>query len=396
MRLLAISHHTSRSIDTHNLQSERKDSIVLSPVALNEDSLELQHREKLWGRYVLPIARSEALGAVQTESQDIEISEYDAKKRNATCRTVDRALESLNLESTILGPKEKTGHWASEIEWNLSAEIGQVLFPIRRESGGGGVMTGVGSPEDMSSIFLSSCPGLAHLLVLQDFNATSRANSPALTYRFIVHPEHSSDYPECQFPTLSIQVRRGRDRQEPYVHRVKLTLQEDVHDILLPGKATDIRLCRYARLELQNPRSDRTIQSWRDNVAWNIRSGTRLTAPDITIDIPRWILRGDRGEADAKATKKSKIKFLLSSVQVNQTVAASYRGIDVSLKTVESGRLGGNGIELSAYFKSSSDTKSDLPDKEEVREFIGKTFDLVDAVTVAAGKRHPVQLDAQV
>ncbi|KAL6704111.1 hypothetical protein ACN47E_008774 [Coniothyrium glycines] len=353
----------------------------LSPVALGDTSLEQKYRGKQYGRYVLPVTRlSELASADDAKAQ----GETSIHANQNDVGMVDRVLKNLQLEQAVNKSVGEIGNWTLEPEQKLSAEIGQALysFPDNASSRSG---TFQASP----AVFSPRFPGLASLLVSSSFSATARLQTPSLVYNFVPSPTQPRFRPGQILPSLSIQMRSGRNGGKATLHRLSLGVQEHTHDVLLPGKATDVRFSRYQRLRFSKAHDDENVEAWVAAVIENIDSGDRLCAPDLTLDIPRWTIGGEKPGVKGMYS----IPYLFTGLQFRQSVSGRFVDTPVSYQTVQSGKLGARGGVLSAHFASNPDTSAsnaELQNEDKVRGFVGRVLDMVDQITKGAANTRPV------
>lgn len=351
------------------------------PVFHEPTALDFQYRNLALGRWTLPVARS---------TDQVESGEPEMDQEQNLHGLVNRVVSLMKppVDGAFAGPESKprnrqTGYWALEPQYKVSADFGQALFPLEMSDPN----TVVEAASDPSrSPFQPAIPGLGSLLALSSFENLSRTETPSLLYDFLPCPEQSGDVPAIvpDFPKLFIQVRTGRDGNKPTLHKLSLGFQQRVHDVLLPGQATDIRFCRYGRLRFSSKsHHDKNVDNWLEAVRQNIASGGRLSAPPLTIEIPKWTIPGFA----ADETGMVPVKYLFSGIQFRQSVTGSLLDTRVSYSTVQSGKLGAKGGSLSAYSARLQGAKAE----PEIREFALKCVQMVDHITQASAQTQPAR-----
>lgn len=275
----------------------------------------------------------------------------------------------------------QTGYWALEPEYKISADFGQALFPLQM-SGPNQVIKA--ASDSSRSPFHPAIPGLGSLLASSEFQNLSRTETPALLYDFVPSPDQKDISAEVgsDLPRLFIQVRTGRDGNRPSIHKLSIGFQERVHDVLLPDQAADIRFHRYGRLRFSSKsHHDKNVEEWSEAVRQNIESGARLSAPSLTIDIPKWTIPGYPSDA----TGMLPIKYIFSGIQFRQSVTGRLLDTQVSYSTLQSGKLGAKGGALSAYSDNLRGNEAEI----QIREFATKCVQLVDYISQAGAQTQP-------
>lgn len=342
------------------------------PVFHEMTSLEYQYRNLSLGRWTLPVVRS--ADQVQSDGNSHAI--------------VNRVVSFMKppIDGAFTGPESKprnrqTGYWALEPQYKVSADFGQALFPLELSDSNKVVEAAADSSR---SPFQPAIPGLGSLLVSSDFQNLSRTEAPSLLYDFLPCPEQDASVPAIgpDFPKLFIQVRTGRNGNRPTIHKLSLGFQQRVHDVLLPDQATDIRFFRYGRLRFSSKsHHDGNVKSWLEAVCQNIESGGRLSAPSLTIDIPKWTLPGFPSDA----TGMLPVKYLFSGIQFRQSVTGTLLDTQVAYSTLQSGKLGAKGGSLSAYSETLESAKAE----SQIRDFASKCVQMVEYITQAGAQTQP-------
>lgn len=336
------------------------------------------------GRWALPVARTEQ----QKTSQ--EKPEFTSSPEQSSHSIVNRvaSLLMLPVDAAFTGPESKprnrqTGYWALEPEYKISADFGQALFPLEMSDPN----KVIEAASDSSRLpFQPAIPGLGSLLASSEFQNISRTETPALLYDFIPSPDQKDLDGKVgpNFPRLFIQVRTGRDGNRPTIHKLSLGFQERVHDVLLPDQAADIRFHRYGRLRFSSKsHHDKSVEEWSEAVRQNIESGGRLSAPSLTIDIPKWTIPGFPSDT----TGMLPVKYLFSGIQFRQSVTGRLLDTQISYSTVQSGKLGAKGGALSAYSEKLKGNEVET----QIRDFATKCVQLVDYISQAGAQTQPLR-----
>jgi hypothetical protein len=375
IRLLPFKESATRTIDTQKLDAAKQES-YLSPVYHEASSLDFNLRGLSVGRWALPYTRADKTPGVASEQSSHGI--------------VNRVASSLKppVDAAFTGPESKprnrqTGYWALEPEFKASADFGQALFPMDMSDPNKVVEA---ASDSSRSPFHPSIPGLGSLLASSEFQNISRTETPALLYDFVPAPEQKDLNTKVgpNFPKLFIQVRTGRDGNRPTVHKLSLGFQERIHDVLLPDQAADIRFHRYGRLRFSSKsHHDKNVEEWTEAVRQNIESGGRLSAPSLTIDIPKWTIPGFPSDEIGMLP----VKYLFSGIQFRQSVTGKMLDTQVSYSTVQSGKLGAKGGALSAYSEKLQGDEVET----QIRDFATKCVQLVDYISQAGAQTQPLR-----
>ncbi|KAF1958334.1 hypothetical protein CC80DRAFT_442254 [Byssothecium circinans] len=369
IKMLPLKEDVEHTIDTTR-RDATKDQSYLSTVHFDPTAVDWKLRNQHFGRWMLPVTRSpEPATAIGGEPSD----ELLDNTKQGILKMVDRATD---LPEDLM--QKITGDWSSRPEVSVVTEFGSVMYSM------GSSQDDVHA-ETALPPFLPSTPGLVRLLKDQEFSLTQKYGSPpSLHYSFIAAPEQRLFDRGQQFPRLSILFRPNPQTGKHSVRKIYLSLNESVHDVLLPDKAVDLRFVSNAQLQMHPSSGEKSIRGFIHAVLENLQSGGKLTAPNINLDIPTWTIPGQ--PSDAKGT--STVRYLFTGVRFRQSVAGSLFGGSVSLGTVQSGKLGRKGAALTAYFNSDPKMPgySDLKDDTRLGEFVKKSFAIADKVTETA--RH--------
>lgn len=386
IRLLPFKEFATRTIDTQKLDAAKHKGYLL-PIFNEARSLDYSYRNLSLGRWVLPVTRS--ADTLTSEDQEThERVEPKARPEQSIHSLVNRVVSLMRppVDGSFTGSEStprnrQTGYWYLEPEYKVSADFGQALFPLEY-SDPKKVIEAVSDPR---SPFQPTIPGLGSLLASSEFQNLSRTETPALLYDFIPSPDQNDLELEVgpDFPKLHVQVRTGRKGNTSAIHKLSLGFQERVHDILLPDQAADIRFYRYGRLRFSSKsHHDKNVEEWSEAVRQNIESGERLSAPSLTIEIPKWTIPGFPSDA----TGMLPIKYLFSGIQFRQSVTGRLLDTQISYSTLQSGKLGAKGGVLSAY---SPNLEGQY--ETQIHDFATKCLQMVDYITQASAQTQPLR-----
>jgi hypothetical protein len=375
IRFLPFKEPVTRTFDTQKLGTADS-AVFLSPVLPEDTSLEYKYRSRDLGRLSMPIVR-----LTVPESVDFQAKKPAKAPKTALHGLVNRTMATLlRTASDVALPTHELSHWVPEPRYKLSAEFGQVLFPLENADPNQVVKAALAQPSQ--SPFLPTISGLNSLFTSPNLSATTRLQTPSLHYEFRPDLSHA---PGQLFPSLSIQMRTGRSGARATLHKLTLSFQQRIHDVLLPDKASDVRFYRRASLHFNvKDHNDEDVQTWADAVIENIESGGRLTAPPLRIKIPKWTIPGFSSEEKGMCN----VTYYFSGIQFRQSVAGNLFGEDISYSTVQSGKLGAKGGALTAHYTGHGDTE--LRDESTVKAFIERCFSMVDLITDASTQTLPV------
>ncbi|KAH6875659.1 mitochondrial inner-membrane-bound regulator-domain-containing protein [Alternaria rosae] len=374
IRFLPFKDSAERTFDTQKL-GHAESTAFLSPVLTEHDSLEYKYRKRELGRLSMPIMRLTEPESAETKA------EKPAKVPKTTLHgLVNRTLGTiLRPASAVSLPQHELSNWIPEPVFDVSAEFGQVLFPLEDMDPSRVVEAALS--ETSKSPFVSTFPGLNSVFTSPNISVISRLQTPSLHYQFRPDLEHE---PGQVFPNLRIQMRTGRSGAKATLRKLALSFDQRIHDVLLPDKAVDIRFQRRANLSFNvKDHNDENVQAWVDAVTENIESGGRLTAPPLRIKIPKWTIPGFSSEEKGMRT----VTYHFSGIQFRQPVIGDLFGVAISYNTVQSGKLGAKGGALTAHYSGHGDTE--LRDESAMKAFVERCFDMADLITDASKQTLP-------
>jgi hypothetical protein len=382
IRFLPLKDSTTRTFDIQKLGATKSPSSIL-PVFL-EKSLDHKYREIKLGRISLPVMRLTEPEIADDEVKPVTLTKKPTENPKTSLQgLMNRIVSTVRLPAAdLIRPEGAFGHWQPDTEYNLSAKIGQVLFPLEHADPNEAMEAAMQQPS--RSPFSPTFPGLASLLASPDLTATARLKTPSLLYSFLPAPDQPNFEAGQMFPSLHIAMRTGRKGQSASMQKLTLGFQSRIHDVLLPDKAADVRFFRSGRLRYRPDHKDTNIREWTDAVIANIESGGRLTAPPLRLEIPKWTMPGFA--ADAKGMRT--VTYHFSGIQFKQSVSGDLLGESISYSTVQSGKLGAKGGALTAHYQGHGD--KGLQDQVAIQAFVERCFKMVGMVTEAGRQMAPV------
>lgn len=338
------------------------------PVYPDSNSLDYINRDVLLGRWMLPVSR-EADSTISAE-EETEVESI----ANRVASLLKPPVDEFSARTETNPRRGQAGYWTLEPDYNLSADFGQSLFSLRLSDR----TKLVHAITDASvSPFRPAIPGLGSLLVSSDFENSTYSETSSLLYDFLPAPDQKHIGPH--FPKLFVHVRPGRDGSRPTIHKLSLGFHERIHDVLLPDQSADIRFQRYGRLRFSiKSHHDKNVEAWSEAVRQNIESGERLSAPSLTIDIPKWTIPSFPPDA----TGMVQVKYLFQGIQFRQSVSGRMLDTQVSYSTVQSGKLGAQGGALTAYPEKLKGNDIEM----QIRDFATKCIRMVDYITQAGAQ----------
>jgi hypothetical protein len=346
-----------------------------------------------------PVARQS--GDKAQETQDNQTGASTARNKH-----VDSIVKSLrqpadqDLHPMAELKNNKSALWFPP-EYKLSAELGQALFPLDDRSISSKLkaemnpkFSEVASHQPLFTPNVSGSTrflGSAHLTGTTSspyFEAVSRTEKPLLQYDFVAAPGQVDVAAGKPLPTLHIQMRSSRTGNEASLHKLTIRFQEHFHTVLLPDRAADLQFVRDGRLRLrQSHEKNNNIHDWVTTVRANITSGGRLSAPSLTIDVPKWTFAAKA--ADAKGMQK--ITYLFSGVRFRQVISGLWQGRHASFTTTQSSKMDAQGSALSMYYpERSTSVGALLANDENLTSFVKQSLAFVDQLTEAATQIQPI------
>ena len=336
VKRLPLKEASTQSIEpaSHDLA---RGGCYLQPVVLEKEAVPYAVRETNLFRWIYPVSRIVAQDTspdktVRT-SWDSEDSHLGIKGQriesvHAKVRSIVDAYNDTKTPENVRHLKSGQTRWQPNAEFEFSASFGHSLF----------------SSDDSpaKSYFAPTTPGLFNVFSDPSFKLSYYPASPSLDYEFIAMATAAHDNPR-PYPTLRIRLRPDRNLGHHTVRQVSLTWDRSSHDVLLPDQAVDIRFKSSKTTYLLDPSHSEHVQPFIEYVTNNIRSGDRLTAPNLEIPIPKWTINGMAYE---KKKEKMDVKYLFSGVRFKQNLWGSYGNVDISYSTAQSGKLGTKGGEL--------------------------------------------------
>jgi hypothetical protein len=375
VRFLHLKEPVTRTFDTQKSGTADR-TTFLSPVLPEDNFLEYKYRRGDLGRLSMPIIR-----LTEPESVDFQAEKPAKAPKTAFHGLVNRTVATVLRSATDMPlPTHESSDWVPEPRYKLSAEFGQVLFPL--EDADPSRIVEAARARPFRSPFLPIIPGLTSLFTSPNLSATARLQTPSLQYEFRPDPSYA---PEKLLPKLSIKMHTGRSGAKATLHKLTLSFQQRIHDVLLPDKASDVRFYRRGSLHFNvKHHNDENVQAWVDAVIKNIESGGRLTAPPLHLKIPKWTIPG----CSSEEKEMCDARYHFSGIQFRQSVAGNLFGEDISYSTVQSGKLGAKGGALTAHYTGHGDVE--VRDESTVKAFVERCFDMADLITDASTQTLPV------
>jgi hypothetical protein len=373
IKLLPLKKNVRQSIDTLG-RDAAKDQSYLLPVHFDKSSVKYLSRNQNFGRWVMPITQAD------TPNSGPELATGEPLQ--------DKLLEMIEHAAKVPEGLLKivTGDWTILPEIRVGAQFGQLLFSM--DSSFNEVEVEAEAESEPSSLpFLTAIPGFSKLLSSGEFNPKlrSRLPPPLLNYTFIAAPDQKGFEKGQHFPELSVSFRHNEETGKQHFHKLSLNFNQSAHDVLLPGKAVDVRYVANTQLRLQKGALEsRNIMTFVRAINRNQQSGGKLTAPSIDLDIPTWTIPGQ--PLDPKGT--TKVKYLFTGVGYRQSVTAKLLNSDVIVSTLQGGKLSQKGAGMTAlhnsYAAGQDRILAELRDRARVWAFLDKTKEMVDLITQTA------------
>jgi len=405
LRMLPLKDFAARTIDAHQIEGE-KSEVHLIPASFEGRSLEPRDQSANLGRWTSPVGRR--VEAEIPQRQDAEVgsdenmSESSAARTHLVASIIQKLRDSLKERSS--SATKAKGNRQSPFEtlprFELSANFGQALFPLPDTASAS--TPSVSKSSSARPLFTSSVPGLASLMsptrvpgVVQDEHSSqcrfaANSESPSLLlYDFV--PAPTPTWITQTPPSLHIQICTGASNSgkkgKMTLHELSLGFQEHVHTVLLPDNATDVQFSRHGRLYFDTSNVKLPMRDWIAQVRKNIKSGERLTAPEITIPIPQWTITGNPADQDVK-----KVTYLFSAVQLRQIIQGRVLDEHATYSSTQSSKLAAQGGALAMYYRKNANSVEQLlrDDDNRLTSFVENSLRFADAVTEAAGQTQPI------
>ncbi|EUC31937.1 hypothetical protein COCCADRAFT_99951 [Bipolaris zeicola 26-R-13] len=374
----------TRTSDMLNLGSAAT-SIYPAPVYVDESLLSYKTRNTPLGRLSVPLPRISGPESIEGTEESVEAP----KSSKATVQgLVDRtAATILRSASDEFPPMEELGSWVSEPLRKLYVKFGQSLVPLEHANA---TKAEANTPKQFfQPHFVSTFPGLSSLFTSSDISLTTRLQVPTLYYHFRPDPEQDGFDSSQLFPTLQIKMGTDRHGARAYFRRVSMRFWQHMHTVSLPNKAADLQFYQYGSLRMTKDHNDANLDKWVIAAAKSISSGGRITAPPLSIDVPRWTIPGCSIEENGMA----KIKYHFSGVEFRQAVSGTLLGQNIAFSANQSSKLNAKGGELMAYYDGHGDIQ--LRDEATVKAFVKRCYDIADLITDASAQTSPVSRQAR-
>jgi hypothetical protein len=400
IRLLPLKDPALRTSNIRKLDPGKGAGHLL-PTSYDERSLDLKHRSATLGRWSCPVARQSHAEVDEAQAAEHAKTGASTAYRKHAASIVQSLRQAADQDSrpVIEQADEKTNIWLPP-EFKLSAELGQALFPLddrsissRLKDNKGIKDTAVSSLQPLFTSNVSGSTrflGSAHLSGTTSsphFEAVSRTEKPLLQYDFVAAPGQLNLEAGQSLPSLHIQMRSSRTGNQASLHKLTIRFREHFHTVLLPERAADLQFVRDGRLRLRQSQEDKSVNEWIKTVRANITSGGRLSAPDLTISIPKWTFSAQ--PADAKGMQK--VTYLFSGVRFRQVISGLWQGTPASYSTTQSGKVDAQGSSLSLYYpETKANVETLLESDDKLTSFVEQSLGFVDQLTEAATQIQPI------
>ncbi|KAF2449766.1 hypothetical protein P171DRAFT_379938 [Karstenula rhodostoma CBS 690.94] len=329
------------------------------PVVVEKESVEYKARNSKFGRWSLPMKQANVTYPTSASvARRVKTAQEHVLKMTLTPPTPNQRI------------KIKHQKWNHKTEIRLKAIYGHALLPL----------------EDSSSeaaYFVPALPGLSSMFADQAFT-TSFTTRPLLCYEFIAQPgpgNYTSDLLPYKFPKLMAYFRFIDGQQG--LSKVILSFGAGNHQVLLPEEAVDVWFQTYQSIQMNNSRVALETRTLREHVLENLQSGGRLSAPDITLPIPKWTVGGMKFDEKDDLIKT---KYQFVGVTFTQSVWGEHDGSPASYSTKQSGKLGAKHGVFSTIYGVNRMAKpiaiNDPPNA--IREFVANAFKTARTITKAA------------
>jgi hypothetical protein len=396
LRLLPTRDHVKRTCDTGKIDAAIGDCFLV-PAVHEPTSLDYSYRDVALGRWCLPTPRPRKApaGPDAYETSKSEATEANVgglkEFKHIDDSQVQQVVSKMRRHPKRLTAPEKAGFWASETEYNVSAEFGQALFPLAKPD-----PTSIAATLDAPGWklpFQSTFPNMVNFLATSDIKLGKDLESE-LQYDFVPAPKQRGFKTGRPFPNLRIRIRTLKDGRQCQLAGISLEFpwQELVRTVLLPDQATDVRFRRSESLGFDvDGHDDADINEWFEVVRANIVSGERLTAPPLCLQIPRWTIPYNKADIPEllDSGKSLKMDYLFTGVRFHQTAIGTSEETGFSYSAIKSDSMGATGSGLRAYLPQTSSGGSS-GDVDDIEAFVRKCFETVDKMTQASASHRPV------
>lgn len=378
INLLPLKNAITRTSDMLDVDLAET-SIYPAPVYVEKSSLEYRVRNTALGRLSIPhprIARPESV-------DDAHEPVVAPTSPNAVLDgLVDRTAANIIQTVHAFPQTEELGIWVPEPSNRLVAKFGQALVPLEH----------VGAEEPDSDVserfsqnaFVSTLPGLSSVLALTEPSVNARLHSPNLNYYFRPDPEQTGFEANQLFPSLKIKMTTDHQGEKAYFRKASIRFWQHAHTVSLPNKAADVQFYKYGVLTLRKDHADTRIQKWIGAAIKSIRSGGRIDAPPLSVDIPKWTIPGFSSDEKGMAT----VKYHFSGVEFRQILSGTMLGEKITYSTNQSGKLNAKGGELLAYYNGHGD--EEMRDETAIKAFVKSCHGIVDLITNASARTSPL------
>ncbi|KAJ4360937.1 uncharacterized protein N0V89_001506 [Didymosphaeria variabile] len=379
-----------RALDKETIADAERSLIKLLPLKnLQNISVDTTGRDVLEGSdHFLPVVVEKEAVAYKDRRTKVGRWSLPVNQANASLHASDSITERVKTAQELVVTKlmtpptqyQRTGNasrdikyrkWTYHPEARLTAVFGHALFPLDDPT--------TGKPR-----FFPALPGLSSIFSDEAFRM-GFVMRPSLCYEFIAEPgpkNYTSDLSPYKFPRLSAYFRPDNEGQHA-LSKVVLNFAATKHRVLLPEQAVDIQFQTSQSIQMQNVRLDQDARLLQNQVLPKLQGGGRLSAPDISVDIPKWTVEGM--EFDGKEDFV-KTKFIFTGITFSQSIWGQHQGQTTKYVTRQGGKLGAKtGIFSTVYGMNGLAKKlahSDPPNA--MRDFVANAFKMAGTITQAA------------
>lgn len=376
LRLLPLQNRVAHTMYT-SIGDAAREQISLLPVHYDNTAIDFHWRDEKLARRTIPKYRTDLKdGTAETTTPG---HDQDTEIRRIKARLLEMAEHAAPQPHHAFD--EPDALWRHEPAIRASADLGYLLF----RQDGSDLDKKPEEPGYEPQPFYTTIPGMTNILKDEDFQTWSRLHPPNLVYSFVAAPGQKGFPKDQTFPALQMQFEYKDHTDKHEFRRGALIYNTSVHDVLLPEQSVDLRFTVSTALTLRplKDAKNKEILSFIAAIVNNLKEGTRLTAPNLVLDIPAWTISGS--DPQARGTKK--VKYLFTGVRFRQSVSANYLDLDVGIITQQGGKLGRKAAVLSTFFNTGPHGEPQKPelimDDGIWTNFIARTLKVAHKITQA-------------
>lgn len=174
---------------------------------------------------------------------------------------------------------------------------------------------------------------------------------------------------QCYAPSLELEIRLDDDAKTIGLSRARMIHDERVTDLLLPKQGADVRFLAQSWFEADSGNVDPSILTFLSNSNLEIGEKRLDTPPLLSLIVPSTICRPTKptipnkrrskkpkirksdssdfeGLEDPKSGQCVTVEYTMSSINVCSQLSTLYEGFELSVSTVEAGKMGGRREEI--------------------------------------------------